>query len=145
MNIEYTHKNQTNHLKPSKMEMKDVRQVSKNHNHLNAKISTEKINTQIKFSYTRQKHMKLDFIIFVLFFLGKTDFLVLLDFLPLSHTLTHTHTRSLTHSHTHTSTWLVGHFVFMVFGHCFLPLFSVLLRSTGTRLRIIIFHFHLSH
>lgn len=73
------------------MEMKDVRQVSKNHNHLNAKISTEKINTQIKFSYTRQKHMNLDFIIFVQFFLGKTDFLVLLDFFPLSHTLTHAH------------------------------------------------------
>lgn len=129
MNIEYTHKNQTNHLKPSKMEMKDVRQVSKNHNHLNAKISTEKINTQIKFSYTRQKHMKLDFIIFVLFFfLGKTDFLVLLDFLPLSHTLTHTHTRSLTHSHTHISTWLsailFSWFLAIAFYLCF-PFFYV--------------------
>lgn len=78
------------------MEMKDVRQVSKNHNHLNAKISTEKINTQIKFSYTRQKHMKLDFIIFVLFFFfwGKLIFWCFW-----TSCLSHTHSHTLTHAH----------------------------------------------
>jgi len=51
-----------------------------------------KINTQFKFSHTRQKLMKFNFLIFVLF-LGKTDFWCF-------RTITHTHTHWLIQTHT---------------------------------------------